>query len=727
MAAFHGGGVGGAVIRLMNRLSLRLGVLAAMLMGAFLYGERFGLSHLDPRNPQWLLAGYDQATYYIGWCYFRQEPWHWPPGFIANYCAPQGTSIGLVDALPILGLPLKAISGLLPESFQYFGLWTFGCCMLQSLLAYVLIGAVTSRIMPRLLGAGLFLLSPPFLQRHGHIALASHWVILAALCLHIRPLSKARWSDTPRWIVLATITAAIHVYLALMVVSLGIAALLRAWRPDRSLSTRGLVIGSSGMAAGVGAAWLAAGNFIVSGTAAQVHNSYGIYSANLNTLVNPGEMGRLLPKLEVWGSGQYEGFNYLGAGTLLLCIVGFAIWLSSFPRLSFSKRQIWLVLVILIMSLFAISNHIALGNRLVMQCDLPMFLHRIGDSLRASGRFLWPLYYALVFASIRAVMRHLPYRVSASLLAIALLLQMVDLAPSLRTHHDFVSATYKTRLLNPGWTRIMAAVSGVRVVPSCEATHSNYMDFKEFSWLASRARIPVTAGYAARVDAEAARKFDNQVRADADSARLDSRYLYVVRRQELPRIWAGAPSELAADVWDGYCVLFPLAAWPEHRGPFTGVRRVTLAEYLYERGGCLVLLSVKDEATRNLSESERAAMHAMGSNIDKLGYRHAYLGVAAGGRMVYERFGPEAALDVSLDAKSVGWGGLRPDVRIRMLSAGYEQGNYAKIEVDGREFTFGCRGFNTVAIDSLGRVIEAGCFDTFRGGAGEIVGLAHSP
>lgn len=118
----------------------------------------------------------------------------------------------------------------------------------------------------------------------------------------------------------------------------------------------------------------------------------------------------------------------------------------------------------------------------------------------------------------------------------------------------------------------------------------------------------------------------------------------------------------------------------------------------------------------------------MGSEIDRLGYRHAYLAVAAGGRMLLERFGPDSALELDLGPE-IDWPHLPLDPPIHLRSAGFAQGNEARILIGGRDLAFGARGINTVAIDSLGRPIEVGSFDTFRGGPGLVAtfSLAEPP
>ena len=47
----------------------------------------------------------------------------------------------------------------------------------------------------------------------------------------------------------------------------------------------------------------------------------GTFTSNLNTFINPWEIGRFLPALPLQNYFQYEGMAYLGAGILLLFVI----------------------------------------------------------------------------------------------------------------------------------------------------------------------------------------------------------------------------------------------------------------------------------------------------------------------------------------------------------------------------------------------------------------------
>ena len=199
---------------------MRRGAIA----GALVFVGLAGLRIVAPTETGWLMRG-DWAWHQGGWHVFRSEPWHWPPGRIASLMFPDGTSIGLTDAIPAVAIPLKLASPLLPSPLQ-FGAWFA--------LSFVLLGAWAARLaraatpVPAALAltALLAVSLPVLVGRVGHIALTAHWILVAAIAWHVErdeATPAGRWR---RWLWLGALASAVHPYLAAMVASLA----TRGWR-----------------------------------------------------------------------------------------------------------------------------------------------------------------------------------------------------------------------------------------------------------------------------------------------------------------------------------------------------------------------------------------------------------------------------------------------------------------------------------------------------------------
>ncbi len=124
---------------------------------------------IDPTYIEWITLG-DEKTHWLNWLFFRETNLFQFPIF-KNYLYGLDISSSLVlnDALPIMAILFKPISGLLPDNFQYFGIWLYICFILQGFTAFFLISKFTNDRLLCLVGSLFFTIAPPFLWRlHGH-------------------------------------------------------------------------------------------------------------------------------------------------------------------------------------------------------------------------------------------------------------------------------------------------------------------------------------------------------------------------------------------------------------------------------------------------------------------------------------------------------------------------------------------------------------------------------
>lgn len=145
-----------------------------ILLGTILFVAQGGLSILAPSNTAWLMRGLlDPETNLFGWEYFRKTPWlQFPLGANPEYGMELGSSIVFSDSLPLFALPFKLLDPLLPETFQYFGLWVLTCILLHAVFSYLLLAHFISNRWLLGLGTALLLLLPPYLMRFTiHLAL----------------------------------------------------------------------------------------------------------------------------------------------------------------------------------------------------------------------------------------------------------------------------------------------------------------------------------------------------------------------------------------------------------------------------------------------------------------------------------------------------------------------------------------------------------------------------
>lgn len=110
-----------------------------VILGAVVFIFFYGVQALDPTYVDWLYVNGDKTQHYLGWVAFRNGSWTFPLGLTDQLSYPDETSIFYTDSLPLLAIFFKLLSPILPETFQYFGLWR---C-----LAYVLNGLVSAKLL----------------------------------------------------------------------------------------------------------------------------------------------------------------------------------------------------------------------------------------------------------------------------------------------------------------------------------------------------------------------------------------------------------------------------------------------------------------------------------------------------------------------------------------------------------------------------------------------------
>ena len=109
----------------------------------------YGAKIINPLYDSWLFnTDMDLKQHYIGWCHYRMSDWHFPVGLIDTLSYPISVSVIYTDSIPVLALIFKLFRNILPQHFQYFGM--FG------LLSFALMGGISSLLVHSLIaGAGI--------------------------------------------------------------------------------------------------------------------------------------------------------------------------------------------------------------------------------------------------------------------------------------------------------------------------------------------------------------------------------------------------------------------------------------------------------------------------------------------------------------------------------------------------------------------------------------------
>jgi hypothetical protein len=544
----------------------RLPELVAACLGVGWFLLAGGWRALPPTALDWLRG--DTAQHVLGWLFFRSSAWALPLGAIDGLAWPTGTTVGFTDANPLLAIPLKLASPLLPRDFQYVGAWLAACFALQGWFGARLAALASERPGWRVLGGALFALAPALLQRRAHDTLCAHWALLALLLLHLHALPDraAARSAVRRAAALTVVFTLVHPYLAVMALGLTVALLARVALVERHF--------------GLGAALLRALALLVAQvgllalqgyfTAAPSHaQGFGLFSFDLLAFVNPWGSSSLLPDLPLLPE-QLEGYAYLGAGALALVALATGLLVAR-GRQPFAASPpdpvaraaalVPLLVAVLAMALFALSPSVRAAGRELLDAR-PLFrpLMPLAGPLRSSGRFVWPLYYLLLTGALLVVGRRLARtpRLASALLAGAVALQVVDLAPRAAGAHF---TEHAWRLRAPEWSLARGHYDLVALDPPLVVgvwSRCRGLVYGDDSYwiplgeLAYRLGMSVNSGQLARGAAERLNAGCDSLTLPVERGAFRPRTLYVVHPSRLP-LFQGRPGAVCGRV-EGYDV-----------------------------------------------------------------------------------------------------------------------------------------------------------------------------
>lgn len=432
----------------------------------------------------------DPAQHVAGWRYYARDAWHFPLLHTSRLNAPSGVSIAFTDSIPLAALLFKPFVPWLPEGFHYFGLWHGLTYLTQALAAAFLLRAFGVKHLPGLLAAVMLsIVWPALLWRLAHTSLMTQSLILAALGCYVRAV-EARWAPSRAaagMLGTSFLALMIHPYLFAMVYALFLMFLLEmAVRLGRRMWLRAaLLLGLS-----------LAGTLAIAAVLGYLGHSsasdgFGLLSMNLLAPVCGGSIypcAILAP-----GGPQGEGVNYLGAGLLLMMLVVAATRRADAVRL---LRAYPVLLVGLAgMTVYALSNRIIADSTLLFTYPVPPFLTTLVNTFRASGRFFWPVGYALLFFTLALLLRR-PARWTLPVLAVALVVQWIDMSP----YRDNVR--HYTRLAHQDdmrpWQNAMKGVKQINVYPAYGCDTSSETIYSFFQRLGGWYGTTMNTGHVAR-------------------------------------------------------------------------------------------------------------------------------------------------------------------------------------------------------------------------------------
>ena len=438
----------------------------------------------------------DIAQHVSGWWYYAKDSWHFPLLHTTRLDHPAGVSIAYTDSIPILALPFKVLITLfpswLPEHFHYVGLWIGLVFVSQAVAATFLMRALgVKNLFSILISVGFALTWPVIHARYHHPALMMQSIIIYAIALYFLGRHKT-WSSSMvsfAFVGLNLVALTVHPYFLPFT-----AGFFTAFLADQAIKgeswlrqlKRLFVLGIL----------LICFILLLGYTGRPAYANYGYATNFYLDLITPFCGGG---KLIACGSGPeyvfpyHEGFNYLGAGLLLL--MPFAVVLNWRSIVSFPKTYPAFTLHLVGFLLYTLTNHVHFNDVVLFSFDLPVWTEGLTGTFRAAGRFFWPVSTFILFVTLASLLKKRTWLV-ALLLMTALVLQVKDVKPWLSRIHD--EARKPSQLNFADWAPVMAKTDKIISYPIHECPPLHYLHNIWVMQLAGYYGKLINSGYTAR-------------------------------------------------------------------------------------------------------------------------------------------------------------------------------------------------------------------------------------
>jgi hypothetical protein len=457
-----------SILSQFNKLVNFRHVVDSFLYSILLTWVTSGVKIINPTTTGWLSDG--DGTSEIGWEFFRRTPLiQFPLGMNPDYGLEISSSVALDGQIPLFSLFLHPLSFLLPERFQYFGVFlviTFALnfYFARKIFMQLQLNNVQSIISSVILASGPIILSR-FID-HTHYSLTSGWIIFYAILLILK--RDLRFS---KWIYIFLLSVLIHAYYFPFLIVIYLCETF-VGATNMKFKIKNLITLSYILLSSVFVMYIS-GYFY--GRASSKDVGYGFFRSTLSSLIDPSGWSMLLPDLAE-AEGSYEGFAYVGIPTLFIIMV--SVLLVKKPRNDREQqsfRSLWVASILLFV--YSLSNNISYSNKEILSFQSIEIFSFITSTFRSSGRFSWLIVIIIVIYSIYILSQKIQGKYLTLVLLMSLVLGTIDYYPKLVSERNSkFNLMHNPILTNNAWKSISECYSKIRMYPPTPGV-TNYYDF----------------------------------------------------------------------------------------------------------------------------------------------------------------------------------------------------------------------------------------------------------
>lgn len=435
------------------------------------------------------------------------------------------------DSNPFFAFIFKLLG--FPSEYQYVGIWYLLCFILQSIYAYKLISLFSPDKYIRFVCVLFFLFSPPMLWRlQMHETLVAHFLILMSFYFIF---GKDVTNIKLKWMGLIVMASMIHSYLLLMVLVLWFSNLCDKYY-SKSISFKVAFYDCLLVAIILLLSCWLVGYFSVG--SGMVSGGFGYYRMNLLSIVNPFGWSNIIKDFHT-GAGDYEGFNFLGLGIILLVLFQLPIiWLKHLDgklNFSFFFAHRFLLTALFLLFVYSLSNNVGFGLY-TLHYHLPASIEKFANIFRASGRLFWPVYYAIFLSVMYGIVRFFPKTIALSFLIAAVLIQVIDTYSGWVNIRNILmtqsSSKLSTKFNDYSWGSLVKHYSKLRLI----MPENNSPNWSDISILALNNNMPTDAVYLGRMDGSKLNRLIEKDKKIIESGLFERDTLYFVDDKYLHNI-----------------------------------------------------------------------------------------------------------------------------------------------------------------------------------------------
>jgi len=521
----------------------RILYILVFLISIIVFDVAFGIKALNPSNVNWMLNVYhDWGQHYLGWSFYRYDEWRFPLGDMYNFYYPVGTNVGFTDSIPLMAFIFKTVSFLLPDNFQYFGFWLLLCFFLNGFYTVKILKLFNVNNVIIVLSVIFVITNPVLIFRGMHPSLCAHWLILGSFYYYLVDVDESNAiSNFKKQGILFFLSATINPYFGFLISSFVVLLAAKNYFIDKKINLKQAIF-LPGISIFSGLLfWILFGmiKFNEKTTNLDVGNIYGkLYSFNLNSFFNSyGYYSKFSGQLGMVNESQHEGFGYLGLGLIILVAIAALLFVYQLLLKKISRKTIIriapLALLCFFFLLFAITNNISLGEKVILELPSIGLFNKLGNIFRAVGRFSWAFYYFIILSSVIIIHKFkINNYVLVSAFVALISLQLYDIENVLTSRNlDF--GTFKTKLDEEKWKLIVNNFDAILVYPPYSNNMVYKMDYQDLMHVALECKKPISIGYVARENVLGSNIFKDSIKHKIKAAEIDSGQLFITNSENL--------------------------------------------------------------------------------------------------------------------------------------------------------------------------------------------------